>query len=147
MKLKYVAVAFAGLICITAPAWSDTISQNAPDFGSGIQYSQPARFDFSQSAPEHFSAFDFGQISDASDRNLFEIPNGSRFAGLPVGEHKIGFGWRMWEAGPAPGRNLGNPPSTVPVPEPATFVLLASGLIALIGSAQFRLPGGPRAAA
>jgi hypothetical protein len=147
MKLKYVAVVFAGLICITVPAWSDTISQNGPDFGSAVQYSQPARFDFSRSAPEYFSPFDFGQISGASDRNLFEIPSGPRFVGLPVGEHKVEFDWWIREARPAPGGNPGNPPATVPVPEPATFVLLATGLLALIGSAHFRSPGGPRASA
>jgi hypothetical protein len=146
MKLKHVAVVFAAFVCISAPAWSDTMSPDARDAAPWHQYSQPARSDFSQVPPEHFHASDFWQIPDASNRNLYALVNGDRFRGFPTGEHRIGVGFNKWDGSPVPRRDAGDPGPSAPVPEPSAFALLASGLIALLGAARLRSPRGSRVA-
>jgi PEP-CTERM motif len=146
MKLRYVAVVFAAFVCISAPAWSDTISQGARDADSWHQYSQPAGFDFSLAAPEHFHASDFWQTPDASSLNLYKLVNGDRFRGFPTGEHWIGVGFNKWDGSPVPHRDAGDPGPSAPVPEPSAFALLASGLIALLGWARLTSQRRPRSA-
>jgi hypothetical protein len=108
VKLKHALLVLAGVFCITAPAWSDTISPSSTtEVADSFRYSHPTQFEFSQPRPEYRLTFDVDKRWDGWDDNLHRRKNTSD-------------------------------PQADPTPEPSTLILLGSGLIALLGSAQLK---------
>ncbi|HEX4002111.1 MAG TPA: PEP-CTERM sorting domain-containing protein [Candidatus Acidoferrales bacterium] len=118
MKVRIAVVVLAGILCATAPAWSDTISGHSRDFGVVKDAGQVD----THHAPSVTSLASFFS-SDSSKFNFVELqPN-----------HRIWDGWGQ-------GREVSDPHSptatTTPVsaPEPGTLPMLALGM-GLLGSA------------
>ena len=108
MKLKHAVLVLAGVFCITAPAWSDTISPSStPEVVDSFRYSHPTQFEFSQPRPEYRLALDVDKR------------------------------WGGWGDNLNQRKNASDPPADS-APEPSTLILLGSGLIALLGSAQLK---------
>ncbi len=148
MKIKYAAFILAGFFCITAPAWSDTTSQDAHDFDLRLQYYQSPRLEFSKPSFEYLSAFNPERGLGETNRDPFGGSILNSLAPSRFGERWIVFDrFRKWDDGPVGATgNPTNPQPSVPVPEPSTVALLAAGLVALFGTALRRSPRGPRAA-
>jgi PEP-CTERM motif len=151
MKIKYVFFILAASFCIAAPAWSDTMSPDDRNLDRWGQYSRPARFELSAPNFEYVSVFYFEKGLGVSDRAPFGVGDATPNSLAPS---RFGEGWivfdrfRKWDGGPSGAAGTpGNPPPSVPVPEPSTVALLAAGLVALFGTTLRRLPRGPRAAA
>jgi hypothetical protein len=131
MKVRIAAIVLTGILCATAPAWSDTISGHSKDLGAVT--SDSGRFD-SHDAQTPKSLFSFFSFSTSGDLG---------FDGRTP-SHRMWDGW-------GPGREaVGSKPSTtttaVTAPEPATLQMLALGLIALLGSALLISPSRSRPA-
>jgi hypothetical protein len=150
MKIKYASFILAGLFCIAAPAWSDTLSPSARDFDSWRQYSQPTRFEFSEPSIPYLS-FNFESGLGAPDRDPFGVGDATLNSLAPsrFGERWIVFDrFRAWGDGQSGAAGEpSNPQPSVPVSEPSAAALLAVGLIALFGTELRRSPRSPLAAA
>lgn len=125
MKLRIAAIVLTGILCATAPAWSDTISSGHSR--DGLVTHDSGTFDSHIEALNsfHFSSSDSGDVG---------------FMGRTP-SHRMWDGW-------GPTRNVSGPssPSTgdVATPEPTTLQMLALGLIALLGSALLISPSRSR---
>jgi hypothetical protein len=150
MKIKYAAFILAGFFCITAPAWSDTMSPDSRNLDGWVQYYQPVRFELSAPNFEYVSVFNFEKGLGVSDRAPFGVGDATLNSLSPFrfGEHWIVFDrFRKWDDGPSGAAGTPtNPQPSVPVHEPSTIALLAAGLVGLFGTTLRRSPRGPRAA-
>ncbi len=150
MKIKYASFILAGLFCIAAPAWSDTVSPSARDFDSWRQYSQPVRFEVSEPNLPYLSALGFEKGLSPFDRDPFGVGDATLSSLAPS---RFGDRWivsdrfRGWGDAPVGAAGEpGNPQPSVPVSEPSAAALLAAGLAALFGTALRRSSRAPRAA-
>jgi hypothetical protein len=110
MKVKHASLILAGILCMAAPAWTDTFSpSDTPErLDSSFRYTPSPQFAFSQPGPEYRIAWDFRKAWDGWDRDHHDRD-----------------------------RDTSEPPVD-PTPEPPAVVLLASGLLGLLGSAWLR---------
>lgn len=126
MKVRIAAIVLTGILCATAPAWSDTISGHSKDVA--------------------LVSHDVGQ-SDSHDAlslkslvSFFSNTGDSSFFGRTP-SHRMWDGW-------GPSREVRDPKSStttaVATPEPATLQMLALGLMALLGSALLISPSRSR---
>ncbi|HTW24257.1 MAG TPA: hypothetical protein VMD78_11690 [Candidatus Baltobacteraceae bacterium] len=125
MKVRIAAIVLTGILCATAPAWSDTISGHSKD--AALVSHDSAQFD----------------SHDATIKGLFSFfsdSGASAFDGRTP-SHRMWDGW-------GPTRDVSSPKGSttgdVAAPEPATLQMLALGLIALLGSALLLSPSRSR---
>lgn len=109
MKLKHASLILAGILCMAAPAWTDTFSPSDTPVGSeSFRYTPAPDFAFSQPGPEYRIAWGFWKTWDGWDRDHHDRDRGT------------------------------SEPPVDPTPEPPAVVLLASGLLAVLGSAGLK---------
>jgi len=118
MKVRIAALVLTGILCATAPAWSDTISGHARD--SAVDATRNSgQFDLCNAQTLTFL------LSSFADSSKFELIG-------PQPEYRL---WERWDWR---GRDSGGPPSTttpVAASEPSTFQLLLLGFVGLLGAA------------
>jgi len=119
MKVRIAALVLTGILCATAPAWSDTLSGHSRD-STVVNTRDSGEFDSHNAQPLALL------LSSFVDSGQFELIDRQP-------EH------RLWKGRDR--RDSGGPPSTTTsaaAPEPSTFQLLMLGLVGLLGTALLR---------
>lgn len=127
MKVTIAALVLTGVLCATAPAWSDTLSGHSRD-SAVVHAWDSGEFDLHNAQPPTLL------LSSLVESGKFELIDLQP-------EH------RLWEGRYRHRLDSGDPLSTttpVAAPEPSTLELLALGLVGLLGSALLASRPRPR---
>lgn len=127
MKVTIAALVLTGVLCATAPAWSDTLSGHSRD-SVVVHTWDSGEFDFDNAQPLTLLRFSFPEVGKS---DLIDLKP----------EHEL------WKGRYRHRLDSGDPPPTttpVAAPEPSTLQMLALGLIGLLGSALLASRPRPR---
>ena len=127
MKVTIAALVLTGVLCATAPAWSDTLSGHSRD-SLVVDTWDSGEFDFDNAQSLTLLLSSFLEVGKS---DLIDLEP----------EHQL------WEGRYRHRLDSGHPPPTttpVAAPEPSTLQMLALGLIGLLGSALLASRPRPR---